>query len=131
MQIALVFTFEKFIADEDLCGALKQLMQPLELTDDAFAGDLIKEMGTSGNYLMQPHTLKRCRDEFFFPDLDIRTLHGSWLSMEHREVTARAGRLLEKRLAEYEKPALDPSLEKKLARYVANRKQNPQTRLNR
>lgn len=71
-----------------------------------------------------------CRDEFFFPDLGIRTLHGSWLTMDPREITARAGRLLEKRLAEYEKPEIDPVLEKKLPRCVANRKQNPQTRLN-
>jgi len=126
----LTMSFEKFIADEVLCGALKQLIKPVELTDEAFAMDLIKAMGTSGNYLMQPHTLKRCRDEFFIPDLGIRTPHGSWLAMEPREITARAGRLLEKRLAEYEKPTLDPSLERKLAQYVANRKQNPQTRLN-
>ncbi|MEJ2169753.1 MAG: trimethylamine methyltransferase family protein [Desulfobacterales bacterium] len=63
-----------------------------------------------------------CRDEFFFPDLSIRTLHGSWLTMETREITARAGRLLEKPLAEYEEPEIDPVLEKELARYVANRK---------
>ena len=120
----LAMSFEKFIADEDLCGALKQLMKPVELTEDALAVDLIKEMGTAGNYLMQPHTLKRCRDEFFMPDLGVRTLHSSWLAMEPREITARAGRLLEKRLAEYEKPEMDPMLEKKLKQYVENRKQN-------
>jgi len=118
----LAMSFEKFIADEDLCGALKQLMKPVELTDDAFAIDLIKEMGTSGNYLMQPHTLRRCRDEFFIPDLAIRTLHSNWLTMEPREITARASRLLEKRLAEYQKPEIDPMLEKELAQYVQDRK---------
>jgi len=118
----LAMSFEKFIADEDLCGALKKLMKPLEFTDDAFAVDLIKGLGTSGNYLMQPHTLKRCRDEFFIPDLGIRTLHNNWLAMEPRDITARAGRLLEKRLAAYEKPPIDPTLEKELVRYVNNRK---------
>ena len=118
----LAMSYEKFIADEDLCGALKKLMQPLELTDDAFAVDLIKEMGTSGNYLMQPHTLKRCRDEFFIPDLGIRTLHTNWLAMEPRDITARAGRLLAKRLAEYEKPSIDSALEKDLIGYGQDRK---------
>jgi trimethylamine:corrinoid methyltransferase-like protein len=42
--------------------------------------------------------------------------------METREITARAGRLLEKPLAEYEEPEIDPVLEKELAGYVANRK---------
>jgi trimethylamine--corrinoid protein Co-methyltransferase len=117
----LAMSFEKFIADEDLCGALKQLMQPVELTDDAFAIDLIKKLGTSGNYLMQPHTLERCRDEFFIPDLNIRTLHNNWLEMEPREITARARHLVDNRLEEYVKPEIDPALEKKLRRYVNER----------
>jgi trimethylamine--corrinoid protein Co-methyltransferase len=118
----LAMSYEKFIADEDLCGALKQLMQPVELTDDAFAIDLIKEMGTSGNYLMQPHTLKRCRDEFFIPDLGIRTLHNNWLVMEKREIAARARHLVEDRLAGYEKPDIPANLEKGLMQYVRRRK---------
>lgn len=119
----LAMSFEKFIADEDLCGSVKQLMKPLELTDDALALDLIRQMGTSGEYLMQDHTLNRCRTEFFIPDLGIRTLHSDWLEMAPREITARAGLLLEKRLAEYKKPAIDKELEKRLVAYVEQRKQ--------
>jgi trimethylamine--corrinoid protein Co-methyltransferase len=120
----LAMSFEKFIADEDLCGSLKKLMQPLELTDDALSMDLIKEMGTSGNYLMQPHTLNRCRDEFFIPDLGIRTLHNDWLQMNPREITARARRLVENRLAEYQKPEMDPLIEKTLTKFVDARKKD-------
>ena len=94
------------------------MMKPLELTDDALALDLIKEMGTAGDYLMQDHTLNRCRTEFFLPDLGIRTLHNHWLEMEPREITARAGLMLENRLAGYEKPQIETKLEKKLVEYV-------------
>ena len=118
----IAMSFEKFIADEDLCGAVKELMKPLELTDDALALDLIKEMGTAGDYLMQDHTLNRCRTEFFLPDLGIRTLHDNWLEMEPREITARAGLMLENRLAGYEKPEIDTKLEEKLVGYVKQRK---------
>jgi trimethylamine--corrinoid protein Co-methyltransferase len=120
----LYMSFEKFIADEDLCGALKKLMKPVELTEDAFALDLVKEMGTSGNYLMQTHTVNRCRDEFFIPDLGIRMIHDDWLEMQPRDITARAKKLLAKRLAQYEKPELDPQLEKDLIQYIKDRKQN-------
>ena len=118
----IAMSYEKFIADEDLCGALKKLMTPLELTDDAFAMDLIKELGTSGNYLMQQHTVKRCRDEFFIPDLSNQMMHNEWLEMEPRDITQRAGKLLEKRLTEYEKPDIDPDVEKRLVQYVTERK---------
>ncbi len=118
----LAMSYEKFIADEDLCGAMKKLMKPVEFTDDAFAMDLIRELGTSGNYLMEMHTMKRCRDEFFIPDLSIRAMHNKWLEMEPRDITQRAGKLLEKRLAEYEKPDIDPDVEKRLVQYVNKRK---------
>ena len=120
----LAMSFEKFIADEDLCGALKKLMNPIELTDDAFALDLIKEMGTSGNYLMETHTVNRCRDEFFVPELGIRTIHDKWLEMQPQDITFRTENILTKRLSEYKKPEIDPNLEKDLNQYVEDRKRN-------
>ena len=104
----------------DLCGALKKLMKPVELTNDAF--DMIKEMGTAGNYLMEEHTVARCRDEFNIPDLSVRTVHNQWLEMVPRDLTQRAGNLLEQRLTEYEKPDIDPAIEKQLVQYVNQRK---------
>ena len=118
----LGMSYEKFIADEDLCGAVKKLMQPVEFTDDAFSMDMIKELGTSGNYLMEMHTLKRCRSEFFIPDLSIRTIHNKWLEMEPRDITERASGILVKRFAEYEKPEIDSDIEKRLVQYVNKRK---------
>jgi trimethylamine--corrinoid protein Co-methyltransferase len=120
----IAMSYEKFIADEDLCGALKKLMQPVEFTDDAYAMDLIKELGAAGNYLMQVHTVDRCRKEFFRPDLSNQKMHSEWLAMEPRDITQRAAKLLKKRLAEYEKPAIDPQLEKDLVQYVSGRKED-------
>jgi len=118
----LAMSFEKFIADEDLCGAMKKLMKPVELTENAFALDLIKELGTEGNYLLQDHTLDRCRNEFFTPDLGIRTLHTNWLEMAPRDITARAGQLLENRLAQYEEPQMGAKLKNRLIQFVKDRK---------
>ena len=120
----LAMSFEKFIADEDLCGAAKTLIKPVEFTPDAFALDLIKKVGTSGNYLTEDHTVDRCRDEFFIPDLSNRSVHDQWIAMEKRDLTARAQGILAKRLAEYEKPEMDPKLEQKLVQFVEDRKHN-------
>jgi trimethylamine---corrinoid protein Co-methyltransferase len=120
----IAMSYEKFIADEDLCGALKKLMQPVEFTDDAYAMDLIKELGAAGNYLMQVHTVNRCRKEFFRPDLSNQRMHSEWLEMEPRDITQRAAKLIENRLAEYKKPEIDPQLEKELVQYVSGRKED-------
>ena len=118
----LAMSFEKFIADEDLCGALKKLMKPVEFSEDAFAMDLIKELGTSGNYLMQRHTMKRCRTEFYEPALNTRAIHARWQQLELRDMDKRAGKVLENRLSAYEKPDIDPHLERDLEKFVEGRK---------
>jgi trimethylamine:corrinoid methyltransferase-like protein len=42
--------------------------------------------------------------------------------MHPKEVHARAGRLLERRLARYEKPEMDPEVEKGLLSYINRKK---------
>lgn len=118
----LAMSFEKFLADEDLCGALKSLMKPVEFSEDAFAMDIIKTLGPSGSYLMQDHTVKRCRTEFFEPSLSHRVNHSKWLEMEPRDMAQRAKENLEVRLKTYKKPDIDPGIEKDLESYVNKRK---------
>lgn len=118
----LAMSYEKFLADEDLIGAVKKLVLPVEFSKDAFAMEVIKRLCTSGNYLMEDQTVLRCRSEFFTPELGIRTTHSTWMDMDPRDVTARAGGLLKKRLQEYKKPDMDPQLEKDLTTFVTNRK---------
>jgi len=118
----LAMSYEKFIADEDLCGAIKKLIQPVEFSADAFSMDMIKRLGTSGNYLMEMQTLERCRSEFFIPDLSIRKIHNKWLEMEPRDSAESAAEILDKRFAEYEKPAIDHDTERDLIQYVDERK---------
>ncbi|WP_299982831.1 trimethylamine methyltransferase family protein [Desulfobacula sp.] len=118
----LAMSFEKFLADEDLCCAIKTLVKPIEFSEDAFAMDLIKKLGTSGTYLLESHTAIRCRSEFFIPDLNIRTIHSKWLEMDPRQMDQRASQLLEKRLSEYQKPDIDPAIENDLIKYLEMKK---------
>jgi trimethylamine--corrinoid protein Co-methyltransferase len=74
---------------------------------------------------MQTHTLKRCRTEFFEPDLSTRTIHAKWEQMEVRDMDKRAGKVLESRLNSYEKPDIDPQLEQDLKQFVGRRKKSP------
>ena len=118
----LAMSYEKFVADEDLCGAIKKLITPIEFSEDAFSLDLIKQLGFSGNYLVQQQTLERCRTEFFEPALNMRAIYDHWLQMEPREMDKRALIVLNERFSSYQKPDIDPTLENDLRKYVDERK---------
>jgi len=118
----LAMSFEKFLADEDLCGSIKHLIEPIELTEDAFAIDLIQETGTTGNYLTTDHTFKRCRNEFFDSDFRLSVSHDKWIDIGPEKMIQRVTQMVENRLAAYIKPDMDHKIEKDLSRYVQRRK---------
>ena len=114
----LAMSFEKFIADEELCGAVKKVIKPVSFTEDTFALDLIRKVAANGSYLTEDHTLQRCRSEFFLPKLNVRTEYDNWRQMENWEITARASQCVKDRVAAYQKPEIETSTTIALEQYI-------------
>jgi trimethylamine--corrinoid protein Co-methyltransferase len=115
-------SYEKFLADEELCGMLRRYLKPLEVTDDRIDLPTIKEVGVGGEYLTHERTFEHCRSEFYLPALMSRTDFESWHYAGKKTLKESATALLNKRLAEYIQPDIDSDIEEKLAEYVAKRK---------
>jgi len=122
----LYMSYEKFIADMELWRLIGAFEDPIEWTEDALAMDLIKRLGSEGNYLVDDHTLNRCRNEFYIPELGMREGYAQWQEMENREIKARAKHLVEIRLSSYERPYIDSKVLRQLNSYVDERKRNIQ-----
>lgn len=115
-------SFEKFLADEELCGMVKKMHQPIDMSDAAIDVAMIKEVGIGGQYLTHPKTFELCRTEFFVPDLIKRQSYDSWKETGGNRLDQEATKVLEQRLESYEKPDIDPGIERDLAKFVAGRK---------
>ena len=118
----VAMSYEKFIIDEELCGMVRKVMQPIEVTDESIDIATIKAVGIGGNYLTQPKTFDLCRTAFFLPELMTVQNYEGWYSAGGKRVDQRASNLLSKRLANYEKPDIDPAIEQELSEYVTHRK---------
>lgn len=125
----LAMSYEKFIADEDLCGSIKHLIEPVELTEDAFAIDLIDQIGIPGNYLTTDHTFNRCRSEHYTSDFRLSMTHDRWARIGTENMIHRVTQMVENRLAFYVKPDMDPAIEKDLSRFVESRKNGRSDRM--
>lgn len=115
-------SFEKFLADEELCGMVKKMHQPLDMSSEAIDLPMIKEVGIGGQYLTQPKTFRLCRTEFFVPDLVKRQSYDAWKGSGRKRLDQEATELLAQRLESYEKPDMDPAIERDLAKFVAKHK---------
>ena len=119
----MTISFEKFLADEELCGHLLKTSQPAEISNDAINTPLIREVGVGGQYLDHPSTFERCRSEFLFLPLANRLPFDKWQTQSDNSYFAKAKRELTIRLSEYRKPKLDPAIERELIHFVEKRKE--------
>jgi len=118
----IAMSFEKFLLDEEMCGVLRKLITPIEVTDDALDLATMKSIGIGGQYLTHPKTFQLCRTEFFLTELMSRAnLHG-WQAAGSQRIDAAATDKLSQRLAAYEKPDIDSAVEEALSAYVSKRK---------
>jgi trimethylamine---corrinoid protein Co-methyltransferase len=118
----IAMSFEKFIIDEEVCGMVRQMLKPIEISDDAIDVEMIRSVGAGGQYLTHPKTFELCRTEFFIPELMTRTDYDAWNAGGKRKIHDLAEDNLSRRLGQYEKPDMDPSIEKALTEYVSRRK---------
>lgn len=118
----IAMSYEKFIIDEELCGLIKNMLKPIPLTDENIDLQMIKDVGIGGQYLTHPKTFKLCRTEFFMPAVMSRMNHDSWSASGRKRLDQAACDKVSQRLAAYEKPDIDPDIERKLTEYVEKRK---------
>jgi len=118
----IAMSFEKFLIDEEVCGMVRSMIRPLAITDESIDIDVIKEVGIGGQYLTHPKTFQLCRTEFFMPTLMSRKNPDAWAKGGKKRVDQLAEDKVAQRLAAYEKPEIDPEIEKQLTNYVEKRK---------
>ena len=118
----IAMSFQKFIIDEEVCGMVRQMLKPIDITEESIDTEMICKVGPGGQYLTHPKTFKLCRTEFYLPTLMARTNYDSWSSSGKKKIHELADDKVSQRLAKYEKPDIDPAIEVELTEYVNKRK---------
>jgi trimethylamine--corrinoid protein Co-methyltransferase len=118
----IAMSFEKFLVDEELCGMVRNMIKPVALTDEAIDLDIIKQVGIGGQYLTHPKTFQLCRTEFYMPSLMSRKNKDAWAKAGKQHIYQIAEDKVAQRLAAYERPDIDPDIEKQLTDFVEKRK---------
>ena len=103
--------------DDELCGAALRVARGLRVDDEALALDLIKQVGFSGNYLAQDHTVRHFRSEHFIPSLLPREPYDRWEEGGSRLALDYARDRAHDVLAKHQPRQLDPALEQELDAY--------------
>jgi trimethylamine--corrinoid protein Co-methyltransferase len=114
----LAFSYEKFVLDDEMCGMVHHYRKGIKVTPDTLASELIDRVGPGGNFLMEKHTVKRCRSEFWRPALCDRGGLEEWMAQGRPRAIDRAHQRCQDLLEQYTDPPLDEATAQQLARYV-------------
>lgn len=107
------------VLDDDLIGMLRRLTRGIEVTDETLGLDAVKRVGPGGNYLIDEHTLKHFKSEYFTPKSINRHVRNVWKMKGSQDATELARERARKILAEHRAEPLDPKLVAELDSIVA------------
>jgi trimethylamine---corrinoid protein Co-methyltransferase len=118
----LSMSYEKFMLDADLCGALHSYLDGIKIDDNQLALDAFVEVGPGNHFFGCAHTMANYETAFWDSDLADNEPFEKWEAAGSVDAATRANRLWKKRLAEYQAPSLDAGVRQGLEEFVAAKK---------
>ena len=122
LEGGLTASFEKLIVDAEILQMMAEVLVPFEVDEATLGVDAIAEVGPGGHFFGSAHTLERYETAFYRPLLSDWRNFETWHDDGARTATERANGIWKQLLAEYEEPALDPSVREALDALVVRRK---------
>ncbi len=117
----LAFSYEKLVLDDEMCGMMRRYERGIEVAPETLAYDVIENVGSDGNYLVEMHTVQRCRTEFWTPDVADRAGLEEWMATGRKRAVDLAHERWQKLVAEHEDPPLDELTVRQLESFVEER----------
>lgn len=118
----LSMSYEKFMLDADLCGALHSYLDGIKIDDDQLAVEAFAEVGPGNHFFGCSHTMAHYETAFWDSDLSDNEPFEKWEAAGSHDAAYRANLLWKKRLAEYQAPHLDAGISQGLTEFVAAKK---------
>ncbi len=69
MEADLTVSYEKLAIDNEILGMCQRVIAGIEVNDETLATDLMIKKGPGEDFMMEEHTLRHMRNEFFVPRL--------------------------------------------------------------
>lgn len=123
LEGGLTASFEKLVLDVEILQNLMEILRPVDFSEAELGFDAIAGVPTGGHFFGEAHTLERYETAFYTPLLSDWAAYGNWEAAGAKTALTRATEIWQRALADYQPPAIDPSIREALDAYVARRKE--------
>ncbi len=118
----LSMSYEKFVLDSDLCGALHSYLNGFEINDDTLGVVALREGGPGEHMFGTAHTLAHYENAYWDSGINDDQPYESWLEQGSEDSMLRANRKWKKTLEDYQAPPIDEATDEALKDFIARRK---------
>jgi trimethylamine--corrinoid protein Co-methyltransferase len=119
LDFLLVFSLEKLVFDNEMCGQALHFARQFQPVDDLPAVDLVRQLLEEQHLLTAPHTLQHWPDQLHLtgPTID-RFTREDWVKMGSPTLQQRAHEEVKNRLAAYTPIETDPQIDAELRHLI-------------
>ena len=117
----LSMSYEKFMLDTDLCGALHAYMNGLEVTEDTLGIDALREGGPGVHMFGSAHTLAHYETAYWDSGLNDDQPFETWSEQGGLDAAVRANKKWKQVLADYQAPPIDQGVDEALRAFIEQR----------
>ncbi|MCW3490973.1 trimethylamine methyltransferase family protein [Dethiobacter alkaliphilus] len=90
LEFCTTISYEQMVIDNEIIGMCMRAAKGVEVSEKTLAEEVIRKVGTGGNYLAHPHTLQNFRSEFYLPTLSDRKTRKQWDNNGAQDTVQRA-----------------------------------------
>ena len=128
LEGGLAAGYEKFVLDCELLGMYHKYFLGVDFSADGLALDSIRAVEPGGHHLGTEHTMRHFRTAFYRADLFDYNSAEQWQAEGAQTAEQRANKKYKQLLKSYQPPLLDPSIEETLLSFIAQRKNEIETK---
>lgn len=118
----LSMSYEKFMMDVDLCGALHAYLKGIEVNEDTLGLEALAEQGPGAHLFSTAHTLRHYQTAYWDSALDDNRTWETWHESGGVDAAARANAGWKAALDSYGAPTLDPGIDEALLEFITKKK---------
>lgn len=89
LELGVTFDYAQLLIDNEIARMVNKVVEGIPVNDDTLAVDLIKEVGSSGQFVTKEHTYKHFKEQSQSKLID-RRMREAWLEKGGTDLTTRA-----------------------------------------
>ena len=121
LSSGLTGSCEMIVMSDEIIGMVKRMLRGIPVDADSLATEAIHRVGPGGHFLMDEHTLKHMRSEFWRPRLLNRDPLETWQNKGSKPLRERLNERVREILADHAAEPLKDEVRSRLSEIIAQR----------